>query len=259
MIKLICLIIISGLVLVAYLNKSIEEEEILLSADQHKLRKTVEVQMKKSRVMNDREATKKVYLTFDDGPSQWTHEILEILHVYDIQATFFMIGSNLDKSELRNAVQRASEAGHYIGAHSMTHDYDILYQKKNFVSEMEQTIELINEITSKSPSLVRAPYGSLPGLRNDEILSQIRSKKMKVWDWTIDTYDWEKDVNEEKILATLQENVHRDTEVVLLHEKEQTLKSLPEIIHFFIEQGYGFEVYQEEHHFPNNFLGDNQL
>lgn len=247
------------MVLVAYWNKQIDGERILLSADQHKLRKTAEVQIKKSRVMNDKEASKTVYLTFDDGPSQWTHEILEVLHTYGIQATFFMIGNNLDKSELHNAVRKADEAGHYIGAHSMTHDYDILYQQKNFVLEMEQTIEMIKEITSKSPSLVRAPYGSLPGLRNDEILSQIRSKKMKVWDWTIDTYDWEKDAGEKKILATLEENVHRDIEVVLLHEKEQTLKALPEIIHFFIEKGYGFEVYQEDHHFPNNFLGDDQL
>jgi len=246
-------------VLIVYLNKQVEEERILLPADQHKPRKTVEVQKKKSRVINNKEAFKTVYLTFDDGPSQWTHEILDVLHAYDIQATFFMIGSNLDKSELHHAVRRASKAGHYIGAHSMTHDYDILYQQKNFVSEMEQTIEIIEEITSKSPNLVRAPYGSLPGLRNDEILSQIRSKEMKVWDWTIDTYDWEKDANEEKILTTLQEHVYRDTEVVLLHEKEQTLKALPEIIHFFIEQGYGFEVYQEAHHFPNNFLGDDQL
>lgn len=250
---------ISGLVLVAYLNKSIEGEGILLSADQHKLRKTGELQMKKSPVTNNREATKKVYLTFDDGPSQWTNEILDILHMYDIQATFFMIGSNLDQSELHRAVQRASEAGHYIGAHSMTHDDEILYRQKNFVSEMEQTIEMIEEITSKSPNLVRAPYGSLPGLRNDEILSQIRSKNMKIWDWTIDTYDWEKGTNVEKILATLRENVHRDVEVVLLHEREQTLKSLPEIIRFFNEQGYGFEVYQEENHFPINFLGDDQL
>src|SRR5690625_7071247 len=123
--------------------------------------------------------------------------------MYDIQATFFMIGSKLDQSELHRAVQRASEAGHYIGAHSMTHDDEILYRQKNFVSEMEQTIEMIEEITSKFSNLVRAPYGSLPSLRKYEILSQIRTKKRKIWDWTTDTYDWEKRTNVDKILATL--------------------------------------------------------
>lgn len=247
------------MIFVALLNKQINKEQTVLPAGQQKLRMTSEVEMKKSRVMNSKEGSKKVYLTFDDGPSQWTHDILDVLRGYDIQATFFMIGSNLEKLELHNGVQRASEEGHYIGAHSMTHDYDILYKQRSFVTEMEQTIQMIEDITSVSPNLVRAPYGSLPGLRDDMMLSQIRSTSMKIWDWTIDTNDWEKDANERKILKTLQEHVHRDIEVILLHEKEQTLKALPEIIHFFIEQGYAFEVYQEDHHFSNNFLGDNEL
>lgn len=247
------------MVLVVLKNKQIDKEQIPLLADQHKLRTTSEFKMKKSRVINSKEGSKIVYLTFDDGPSKWTHEILDILRAYDIQATFFMIGSNLEKSALQNGVQRASEEGHYIGAHSMTHDYDILYKQKNFVPEMEQTIRTITKITGKSPNLVRAPYGSLPGLRDDMILSQIRNGNMKVWDWTIDTNDWQKDVDEKKILKVLQEHVHRDIEVILLHEKEQTLKALPQIIHFFIEQGYSFGVYQEDHHFPNNFLGDDNL
>src|SRR5690554_3627506 len=151
------------------MNKQIDKEQIPLLADQHKLRATSEVQMKKSRLMNSKEGSKTVYLTFDDGPSKWTHEILDVLHAYDIQATFFMIGSNLEKPELHNGVQRASEEGHYVGAHSMTHDYDVLYKQRSFVPEMEQTIRMIAEITGISPNLVRAPYGSLPGLRDDVI------------------------------------------------------------------------------------------
>src|SRR5699024_9524603 len=153
----------------------------------------------------------------------------------------------------QHSVQIANKEGHYIGAHSMTHDYDILYKQKRFVTEMQQTIRIIEELIGVSPNLVRAPYGSLPGLRDDVILSQIRSANMKIWDWTIDTNDWKKGAEEKKILNTLQEHVHQDIEVILLHEKEQTLKALPQIINFFIEKGYSFEVYQEENHFPSNF------
>lgn len=85
-----------------------------------------------------------VYLTFDDGPSEWTEEFLDVLQQYDVNATFFMQGSNLQRKNLQSVVKRAADEGHYIGGHSMTHQYNKLYEEGQFVSEMKDNLALIH-------------------------------------------------------------------------------------------------------------------
>ena len=70
---------------------------------------------------------KVVYLTFDDGPSTLTGKFLDVLKENDVKATFFMQGSNLQNASYQENVKRAVKEGHYIGAHSMTHNSDKLY------------------------------------------------------------------------------------------------------------------------------------
>lgn len=176
---------------------------------------------------------KTVYLTFDDGPSQWTGGFLDVLNEHGIQATFFMQGNKLGQSSLQPDVKRAVEEGHYVGGHSMTHDHTKLYEKRQFVPEMEETLALIHEITGTSPRLVRSPYGSVPGLNDDIILNQVVDADIKVWDWTIDSQDWKFQDKPEKVLSIIENSTTADVEVVLMHEKEQTLKILPQIITFF--------------------------
>ena len=73
-----------------------------------------------------------VYLTFDDGPSRNTNKILDILDSHDIKGTFFVLGSSIDNvSGSKDILKRMASTGHYIGMHSMTHDYDHLYGEEN--------------------------------------------------------------------------------------------------------------------------------
>ncbi|HEC4819306.1 TPA: polysaccharide deacetylase family protein, partial [Bacillus cereus] len=72
---------------------------------------------------------KVVYLTFDDGPSELTGKFLDVLKEQHVAATFFMQGSNLQNTGFQENVKRAVKEGHYIGAHSMTHNSDKLYKK----------------------------------------------------------------------------------------------------------------------------------
>ncbi|GIN88048.1 polysaccharide deacetylase [Heyndrickxia sporothermodurans] len=202
---------------------------------------------------------KVVFLTFDDGPSELTGKFLDVLKEHNIKATFFMQGSNLQKSNLQKYVKRAISEGHYIGAHSMTHDYSKLYEKKKFVPEMKETLALIHEITGTSPHLVRPPYGSMPGLKNKKIRKQIIKEELKIWDWTIESEDWSLPNNPKQIIKNIKKRTTIDTEVVLMHEKPQTLKVLPKIIAFFQEKGYKFEVYQDDAHFSCNFLNDKNM
>lgn len=200
-----------------------------------------------------------VYLTFDDGPSQFTNQLLDVLKEHDVPATFFMQGINLQQKALQASVKRTVEEGHYIGAHSMTHDFQKLYKENQFVSEMQKTLALIQEITGQASNLVRAPYGSAPGLNSTAARDQMAALDMKLWDWTIDSEDWAFPKNPAKILANVKASTHLDTEVVLMHEKQQTLTILPEIIAYYKSQGYSFVAYHEAHHFSLNFQNDGRL
>ncbi|WP_396426741.1 polysaccharide deacetylase family protein [Lederbergia sp. NSJ-179] len=231
------------------------EEKMKEEAD-----KQMEEEIEKGKeVSEDKKNEKMVYLTFDDGPSEWTGAFLDVLEEHGVHATFFMQGNYLKQSSFQSDVKRATREGHYVGAHSMTHDSDELYKNKQFVPEMQETLALIHEITGTNPHLVRPPYGSIPGLQDELIHDQVIEAGLKVWDWTIDSQDWKYPNDPKKIMDNIKSTTTEDVEVVLMHEKEQTLKLLPQIIAFFKEQGYEFGVYSDQHHFPNNFLSDSRL
>ncbi|WP_071396350.1 polysaccharide deacetylase family protein [Bacillus tuaregi] len=202
---------------------------------------------------------KVVYLTFDDGPSALTGQFLDVLKEHNIKATFFMQGSNLLNTCYQEIVKRAVKEGHYIGAHSMTHNSNELYQNKQFVPEMKETLALIYHITGSKSKLVRPPYGSVPGLEPEEIRNQIVDAGIKVWDWTIDSYDWKLKDHPDQIITNIKNQTTEKVEVILMHEKSQTLQALPDIIQFYKEQGYEFGVYNEENHLQVNFLNDQRI
>lgn len=202
---------------------------------------------------------KVVYLTFDDGPSKYTDTIVDILKDRGIHATFFMIGTQL--SEHEDAVNRTIEYGNYVGLHSMSHSKKKLYQSGSsdqFIKEYKQEQALMKNITGTTPWLIRAPYGSKPGIDAD-FRDKIVDAKFKMWDWTVDSKDWYYTGKPEKILQEVQRQVHRDREVILLHEKSQTVQALPDLIDYLEKKGYAFAVYKPELHFPVNFAKDERL
>ncbi|PID21326.1 polysaccharide deacetylase [Sporosarcina sp. P3] len=207
----------------------------------------------------ENEPEKVVYVTFDDGPSKWTEQFLDILDAHDAKATFFMQGNNLKKEHLQASVKRAAQEGHYIGGHSMTHNYQALYADQQFVPEMLESLDLIHEITGTTPRLVRPPYGSAPGLNGEYIRKQLADAHIKIWDWTIDSRDWDLPGNPAQIVQNIKQNTTSDKEIVLMHEKPQTLEALPEILNFFKDQGYVFGVYHDASHFVMNFQNDAAL
>ncbi|MEK4230893.1 polysaccharide deacetylase family protein [Solibacillus sp. FSL H8-0538] len=217
------------------------------------------IQIEKEPSVEEKPLGKVVYLTFDDGPSKLTDQFLDVLREQDVRATFFMQGSNLKKEHLQESAKRATKEGHYVGAHSMTHERKTLYNDNQFVPEMNETLALIGDITGTTPHLVRPPYGSAPGLKSEQIRNQIVEVGIKVWDWTIDSKDWALKDNPAQIIKNIKSDTNADREVVLMHEKPQTLAALPEIIAFYKEQGYEFAVYEEANHFVLNFQNDVRL
>ncbi|MCK8486769.1 polysaccharide deacetylase family protein [Paenibacillus sp. MBLB2552] len=202
---------------------------------------------------------KVIYLTFDDGPGKYTEPLLDILERYQIHGTFFMIGNQL--SSHKEAVNQTLETGHYIGLHSMTHNKKKLYNGNDsakFVEEFTKEQQLFEKLTGTTPKLIRAPYGSKPEI-GEKFRGDIAKAGFKMWDWTVDSKDWKYPDSPSSILKEVKRQTHRNTEVILLHEKAQTVKVLPQIIEYLQSKGYAFAVYKPDQHFTVNFGNDPRL
>lgn len=218
----------------------------------------VQVQEKKSVVPKPK-VSKVIYLTFDDGPGKYTEDVLGILEEKGIHATFFFIGKQLQGHE--QLVLETKQSGNYVGLHSMSHNKKRLYDSgssANFLKEYVQEQDKIKKITGETPWLIRAPYGSKPSI-GKEFRDDIAQEGFKMWDWTVDSKDWKYTDRPDLIMREIRRQVHRDVEVILLHENAQTVKALPGMIDYLHRKGYSFAVYKPDQHFPVNFAKDPRL
>lgn len=198
------------------------------------------------------------YLTFDDGPNKYTSQILNILKQKQGKATFFVIGGKA--SHYPQTMKRLIKEGHYIGLHSMSHDVKRLYtgDPSALIAEMEQTRSIINRITNLNTHLVRVPYGSMPYLKKN-YRDALVSSQYKMWDWTIDTYDWKSFHNPSAILERVMNQSDEQVEVILMHDSSVTVKILPKVIDYLKEKGYTLLPYNPSSHLEVNFWKDTRL
>lgn len=205
---------------------------------------------------------KVVYLTFDDGPNENTKKVLETLKKYKIKATFFVLGDNAMSNP--DLIRAELESGNYVGMHSMTHNFNKLYKQKQFVPEMKTLQKYFEDYLGIKPTLIRPPYGSKPGLKQD-IRDQLVNSQLHVWDWTIDSLDWTynktpKSKSVPAIVNNVLNEATHNQEVVLMHDiHSQTADALPAIIEGLQKKGYTFKPYNENKHFEVNFWHDNRL
>ncbi|MGQ7107993.1 peptidoglycan-N-acetylglucosamine deacetylase [Bacillus cereus group sp. Bce041] len=210
----------------------------------------------------DGKERKVAYLTFDDGPGKYTANLLDVLKKNDVKATFFLIGDNVKR--FPDLVKREHVENHYVGMHSMTHDFKKLYTNQEYVKEMKEDQSLIRNVIGNSPKLTRPPYGSMPGL-NESLRNEVVGNNFKVWDWTIDSLDWKYnklpvDVAAAKIVQNVLVGATSSKEIVLMHDiHPQSVAAVPAIIKGLKEKGYEFEAYDENNHFPINFWHDNRI
>lgn len=129
-----------------------------------------------------------VYLTFDDGPNQYTPKVLDILKQKKVHATFFMIEGNIKSHP--QTVKRMIREGNYPALHSVSHSVQKLYRgsSENVASEMEKTRKTLLKVANFNSKLTRAPYGSKPYMKKP-LRDALAKKGFKMWDWTIDTLD----------------------------------------------------------------------
>ena len=137
------------------------------------------------------DAGKTIYLTFDDGPSDRTDEVLKILDEKGVKATFFVIGREDETSIQR--IKKAAAAGHTIGMHSYSHDYEKIYTSvEDFLDDFYKLFVILRDEAGVTPTVFRFPGGSLNNYNQGvykEIIAEMLRRGFRYYDWNLSAED----------------------------------------------------------------------
>lgn len=228
------------------MRENIQKEE-QLAQEEAKKREQIEVEILASRlpettetdeaVEQEGDGRKKVYLTFDDGPSTGTEEILAILRQYNVKATFFVVGKEDEYS--MEMYEKIVEEGHTLGMHSYSHQYSTIYQSvEDFAKDIERLEKLLKEATGEDVKLFRFPGGSSNLVSNigmQEFIKYLNDEGITYFDWNVSSGDaTSKSLEPEALVQNVIQDVgiYRNS-VVLMHDavdKPNTVEALPMLL-----------------------------
>ena len=189
-----------------------------------------------------------VYLTFDDGPSARTDEILEILDKYGVKATFFVVGAN-EEGDLER-MQKIVAAGHTLAIHSYSHDYKKIYASvEAYLEDFNQMFCQIYEATGVKPQIFRFPGGSVNSYNvgiHQQLIAEMTRRGFVYFDWNVANGDavFSKIQPSSTLTANALKGVGTARRaIILMHDssaKTTTVEALPAIIEGYLEAGYSF-------------------
>ena len=195
--------------------------------------------------------SKVIYLTFDDGPSQHTITLLEVLAKYNVKATFFVTSQS---SKYTYLFKDIVDAGHAIGIHTYTHDYDVLYASKEaFFEDFYKIRQLIYDKTGVWTTLSRFPGGTAnsvskkycPGIMT-ELVKDLTNMGYQYFDWNVTSGDDGTFKNSEDIFNRVTStiaNSSKDVFCVLQHDlTAYSVGAVESIIQWGLANGYTFKT-----------------
>lgn len=203
---------------------------------------------------------KTAYITFDDGPSENTRNILKTLKEKDAVATFFLIGNEITP-EREDIVRQEVEQGNAVGVHTYCHQKNKMYcNAASFFADFQKASVAIQKVTGKTPKLHRFPWGSNNGYVSsyvDELHTKLQEMGVRSYDWNVSGEDSvERTVAQGTILKNVKKDVTRYRQpIILLHDSnttKNTAKVLGQIIDYIRGEGYRFDTLEnrDEYMFP---------
>ena len=183
-------------------------------------------------IWDKRKSGKKLYLTFDDGPTPVvTEKVLELLDQYKAKATFFCLGRNVERHP--DIYEKILKRGHQTGNHTYSHLRGWEAGNKEYFQDIELAGIFINS------ELFRPPYGRIKR-------SQIKylKKKYRIILWDVMSHDYEKLWSKERCLNAVMRYT-RQGSIIVFHDSEKAAEKvyfiLPKILELFKEKGFEFE------------------
>lgn len=205
-----------------------------------------------------------VYLTFDDGPSENTKKIIDILDKYDAKATFFVTGNN---KKCNKYIKEAYEKGHTIGLHTYSHDYKEVYSSMDaYFDDLNKIGQMVKEQIGFVPKYIRFPGGSsntksasyCKGLMTT-LVSEVQNRGYQYYDWNADSTDAAGNNRPVSVIVKNATQSKAKNINLLMHDtaaKSTTVEALPKIIEHYQKLGYTFKGIDDTsftpHHGVNN-------
>lgn len=187
---------------------------------------------------------KVIYLTFDDGPSIYTEDILELLEKYNIKATFFVCDNGRPQ-----LITKIHEAGHSIGIHCQSHDYDVVYKSEDaYFKDLNAMRDIIYKQTGEYTTLVRFPGGSSntvssfnPGIMT-RLTKLLEQQGYQYFDWNVSAGDTKTQDTAEIVAKLKKETKGKQYAIALMHAeyKKYSYDAIEEYILWGLDNGYTF-------------------
>ncbi|MEE1113482.1 MAG: polysaccharide deacetylase family protein [Eubacterium sp.] len=207
--------------------------------------------------------SKIIFLTFDDGPGQYTQQLLDILGKYNVKATFFTTSAYPGYAGLMAA---EAAAGHTVAVHTYSHNYGTIYANEDaYWADFEQQRAVIQAQTGTAPRIFRFPGGSsntVSAQYNKGVMTrltvQAQRKGLEYYDWNVSSGDAGETTDSEQVYRNIISGVQtHDISVVLCHDvKSFTVNAMDKTIRWCLDNGYTFLPLTEGstvcHHGVNN-------
>ncbi|MEL7596627.1 MAG: polysaccharide deacetylase family protein [Clostridiaceae bacterium] len=222
-----------------------------LTVENQKLLTSIEE--KKDLYTEKMKNVKIAYLTFDDGPSKNTLDILKVLKDYNVKATFFVNGH---KNHI-DLYKKISDDGHALANHTYSHDYKTIYSSvDNFKKDVKKLDNFLTEVTGEEPNFIlRYPGGSNNTISNryggknmmKEIIREMNKEGYVYFDWNVDSTDAAayRQSKDKIVSSVLNGSKHTKKAVILMHDldpKTTTVQALSEVIQGLKKQGFIFDI-----------------
>ena len=182
-----------------------------------------------------------IYLTFDDGPSLNTIQVLDILKANDIKATFFVVNNNIPAQQ--ELYKRIVDEGHTLGIHTYSHQYTNIYSSVDeYLADFYKIYTKVYELTGVQPTVFRFPGGSINTYNQNfytELIAEMLRRGFTYYDWNVSSGDAGETYSSSQIYSAVVNGVgNKSKSIVLMHDsstKYATVAALQNIIDRFKE------------------------
>lgn len=209
-------------------------------------KRTIKV-FKKNNYKPGEVTNKTVYLTFDDGPGEYTERLLDILKKYDVKATFFVTGYN---DKFNHLLTREQQEGHTVGLHSYSHNYVKIYASVDaYMEDLIKISDKVKNYTGVESRIIRFPGGSSNTISRryrvgimSTLTKKVEELGFRYFDWTIMSGDAGNTKDTNQIVRNVTKALKEDgLNVVLMHDiKPYSVNAVERIIQYGLANGYTF-------------------